>query len=83
MTEERSPRSIPFGGDPAFPTQESNRYESEKGLSKREHFAVLLLAGMNANPDNKELCHADMIDLALNQTEQLLKALSEADRGDS
>jgi hypothetical protein len=79
MTEERRGRSGP-GDEPAFPCDYSMARPQKDGMSKREHYASLLLAGMNANPANNNLCHAHMIDMALDQTDQLLKALAKADQ---
>jgi hypothetical protein len=84
MTEERRGRTLP-GDLPAFPNDTDPSgygFEFGLGMSKREHFAVLLLAGMNANPD-RAAASLVMVTDAINQADLLIEALAEADREDS
>jgi hypothetical protein len=84
MTQDSRPRSGP-GDVPAFPNDTDPSgygFEFGLGLSKREHFAVLLLAGMNANPD-RAAASLLMVTDAINQADLLIEALAEADREDS
>lgn len=83
MTEERRPRSPVRSGDiPAFPNDQGLMRADRVGLSKREHFSVQLLAGMNANPDRADATHLMIAD-AIAQADLLIEALSRADREDA
>lgn len=82
MTEERRPRSP--GLDPAFPNDKS-MILSKNGISKRDHFSSLILAGLNANPDPQfaQLTHIEMIERSIEQADLLIEMLARADREDT
>lgn len=82
MDEKRRPRSP--GLDPAFPN-DGSLILSRKGISKRDHFASLILAGMNANPDPqfRELTYMEMVERSIEQADLLIEALVKADREDA
>jgi hypothetical protein len=77
MTDQRPLR--PIGSVPAFPNDQGLRIADRVGMSKREHFAVLLLAGMNANPEKATATHL-MIEDAMLQADLLIEVLGKADR---
>lgn len=79
MDEKRRPRSP--GLDPAFPNEKS-MIRSKNGISKRDHFASLILAGMNANPDLQST-HIERIEWAIEQADLLIEMLVKADREDA
>lgn len=86
MDEKRRPRSP--GLDPAFPNDADPSafgFSFGLGLNKREHFASLILAGMNANPDPqfRELTHVEMVERSIEQADLLIEALVKADREDA
>jgi hypothetical protein len=78
MTEERT-----RGTDCALPSDAGLLSLERRGLSKREHFAVLLLAGMNANPNHAEVGSYTLCDWAIDQADRLILKLSQADREDA
>ena len=82
MTEEpRQIRSRRPGADPAFPTGSDRSMDSRNwGLSKREHFAVLLMAGLNANPEFGSKSNGVLASLVIEQADELLASLAESDR---
>jgi hypothetical protein len=87
MTEERRPRTH-IGLEPAFPNDADPSafgFSFGLGLNKREHFASLILAGMNANPDPqfRELTHVEMVERSIEQADLLVEALVKADREDA
>jgi hypothetical protein len=83
MTEERKGRSD-LGDMPAYPCDYSRLLPKNNGMSKREHYAVLLLAGFNANPSLPgNLNRYDLIGAAIGQADALIDALARADREDS
>ncbi len=50
------------------------------GLTKRELFSVLLLAGMLANPDNREISHQVLTIEAIGHADLLIEALAKGDQ---
>ena len=70
--------------DPAFPNGNDRSLDSRNyGLSKREHYAALILAGLNANP---ELIHNGPRNLAITaieQAEHLVALMQFSDRESS
>jgi hypothetical protein len=75
MTEERKGRSLT---------------RSDLGMSKREHFSVLILAGLYANPEisGVPLSETDkeieaLTSRAIKIADELILKLSQADREDS
>jgi hypothetical protein len=81
MTEERRGRSLPRDL-PAFPNEFSNLIPGKNGMSKREHFAVLLLAGMNANPERSNSTVL-MVSDAIAQADELIAQFEELAREES
>ena len=73
LIRDRSPGDLP-----AFPIV-LDCLNDRTGMSKREHFASLLLAGMNANPDRATATNL-MIQDAIAQADLLIEALNKADR---
>lgn len=67
MTEKSS------GAAPAFPTMLPME---SAGLSKREHFAALILAGLNAGPFCEGINHEQMAAIAVEQADLLLAQLA-------
>lgn len=55
------------------------------GISKREHYAALILAGINANPDPQfaQLTHIEMIERSIEQADLLIEMFARADREDT
>ncbi len=85
MTEER--RS---GDDPVFPNDADPScfgFTYGRGLSKRDHYAALFVAGLLANASCVD-AHSDfgndhLVNLAIDYADRLVKKLGEADRGDA
>ena len=61
--------------DPAFPI--GNGQLGSIGLTKREHFSALILAGMCANSDISQEVHAEeLVRQAIGQADLLIQALA-------
>jgi hypothetical protein len=82
MTDDRRPRTPP-GDLPAFPSESSNLIPGKNGMSKREHFAVLICSGLMANPDYADKSGYELIDWAVEYADRLIAKLAAADRGDA
>lgn len=53
------------------------------GMSKREHFAVLLLAALLSNPVASEGSTEELLNASVSLSDRLVAKLGEADRGDA
>lgn len=86
MTDERqvrTVRSVRPGDLPVHPIV-LDALTDRPGMSKREHYASLILAGLYANPafpDNDD--NPDFVSMAVSEADRLVAKLSEADRGDA
>lgn len=74
MTEKSS------GADPAFPSGSGDAMQW--GMSKREHFAALLLAGLYSNPIYVEESRRSLARVAIHQADLLLQQLAETEKHD-
>ena len=62
----------------AFPLENAGEYTSAGGLTKREHFAVLAMQGLLANPNYEWTDSVSVVaDDSLRQADALLEALAE------
>ena len=66
------------GDYPAFPNELSNLIPGKNGISKREYFAALILAGLCANLDitSAEIPLDGMSTMAINQADSLIEMLN-------
>jgi hypothetical protein len=82
MTDQRPLR--PIGSVPAFPNDQGLTIADRVGMSKREHFAALFMAGMFANSAiSLDTTSDDLAIVAIRSAEALIEKLGEADREDS
>jgi hypothetical protein len=88
MTDERQVRTIrsPLGDRPVYPqalfNDEDETWEIS-GLTKREHFAALILAGFCSRSHEKHWTYLSRVEEAISVADLLVSKLAEADRGDA
>jgi hypothetical protein len=84
MTDERRERSRSESGDfPAFPCDYSRVRPHTNGMSKREHYAALICAGLMANPAYADMSGYGLVDYAIDYADRLVERLAKADREDA
>ena len=65
---------------PAFPADLFQKNNGSSGLTKREHVAAMICAGLCANPALKDSSSRQLADLAKDQADALLAALEKESR---